>query len=74
MNYNEKAGLYTKIVNGRIALVRDIDPNYVATLEDGSKVTNLELMVKGKAPFDPKTGKRFDVHHVNQDRDGVLAI
>lgn len=70
----KKAGLYTKIVNGRIALVRDIDPNYVATLEDGSKVTNLELMVKGKAPFDPKTGERFDVHHVNQDRDGVLAI
>lgn len=73
-NVYKNAGLYTKMVNGRLALVRDIDPNYVATLEDGTKISNLELMANGKAPFDPVTGKRFDLHHINQDKDGVLAI
>lgn len=73
-NVYKNAGLYTKIVNGRIALVRDIDPNYIATLEDGTQISNLELMARGNAPFDPATGKRFDLHHINQDRDGVLAI
>ena len=73
-NVYKNAGLYTKVVNGRVALVRDIDPNYIATLEDGSKISNLELMANGKAPFDPVTGKRFDLHHINQDKDGVLAI
>lgn len=70
----KNAGLYTKMINGRIALVRDIDPNYIATLEDGTHISNLELMERGKAPFDPVSGKRFDLHHINQDRDGVLAI
>ncbi len=73
-NVYKNAGLYTRMVNGNLALVRDIDPYYVATLEDGTKITNLQLMEKGKAPFDAVTGKRFDLHHINQDKDGVLAI
>ena len=73
-NVYKKAGLYTKMVNGKIALVRDIDPNYVVTLEDGTQVTNLQLMANGKAPFDPVTGQRYDLHHINQEKDSVLAI
>ncbi len=73
-NVYKNAGLYTNMVNGRLALVRDIDPNYIATLEDGTRISNLELMANGKAPFDPITGKRFDLHHINQDKDSVLAI
>ncbi|MCH5249552.1 MAG: HNH/ENDO VII family nuclease [Lachnospiraceae bacterium] len=78
-SYNEyevykNAGLYTKMVNGKLALVRDIDLNYITELSDGTKVTNLELMRDGKAPFDPATGKRYQLHHINQEVDGTLAI
>ena len=73
-NVYKNAGLYTKMVNGRLALVRDIDPNYVVTLQDGTKITNLELMKKGKAPYDALTGQQFNLHHINQEKDGVLAI
>ncbi len=70
----KKAGLYTKIVNGKMALVRDIDPDYVVTLKDGTKTTNLELMKDGKAPYDSVTGEQLDLHHINQEPDGTLAI
>lgn len=73
-NVYKNAGLYTKMVNGKIALVRDIDPNYIATLENGTQVSNLELMANGKAPFDPVTGQRYDLHHINQEKDSLLAI
>lgn len=73
-NVYKNAGLYTKMVNGRLTLVRDIDPDYVVTLKDGTRITNLELMSKGKAPFDAKTGQQLNLHHINQEKDGVLAI
>lgn len=78
-NYNEyevykNAGLYTKMVNGKLALVRDIDLNYVTELSDGTRVTNLELMRNGKAPIDPATGKTYQLHHINQEVDSTLAI
>jgi len=73
-NVYKKAGLYTKTVNGRTLLVRDIDPNYEVTLKDGTKITNRELMAKGNAPYDATTGVQIDLHHINQDRDGALAM
>lgn len=39
------AGLKPVMVNGRTALVQNIDLNYVSTLPDGSEVTNLVRML-----------------------------
>lgn len=68
------AGLYTKMVDGKLALVRDIPLDYVSELPNGEKVTNLVRMQKGYAPIDPATGKAFQLHHVNQNANGTLAI
>ena len=70
----KEAGLKPVMVNGRIALVQNIDLNYVSTLPDGSEVTNLVRMQKGYAPLDPATGKAYQLHHINQDPNGTLAI
>lgn len=70
----KEAGLYTKMVNGRLALVRNIDLKYVSELPNGEKVTNLARMQKGYAPIDPSTGKSYQLHHINQDPNGTLAI
>ena len=69
----KNAGLYAKMVDGKLALVQDIDLNYVSQYK-GQPITNLELMQKGMAPIDPVTGKAFELHHVNQEIDGTLAI
>ena len=69
----KKAGLVSKEVNGKVALVRDIDLNYVSKL-GGKKVTNLERMLNGYAPLDPATGKAYQLHHIGQKSDAALAI
>ena len=68
------AGLRTQMVNGKLALVRDMDLNYKSSLPDGTEVTNLQRMQKGYAPLDPATGKAYQLHHINQDPNGTLAI
>lgn len=70
----KNAGLYTKMVNGKLALVRNIDLEYVSELPTGEKVTNLVRMQKGYAPLDPATGKAYQLHHINQNPNGTLAI
>ncbi len=67
----KSAGLYTQNVNGATALVRDIDLNYV---DPESGMTNLERMEKGLAALDPATGKAYQLHHIGQKNDSVLAI
>ena len=67
------AGLTAKMVNGRTALVQDVDLNYVTKL-GGKNVTNLERMTQGYAPIDPATGKAYQLHHIGQKADGTLAI
>ena len=64
------AGLETMIVNGKTALVQDIDLNYIGA--DGK--TNLQLMLSGNSPVDPLTGKAYELHHVGQSNDSILAI
>jgi len=67
----QKAGLHEQEVDGRICLVRDdIDPNYV---DEKTGLTNQELMEKGRAPIDAKTGERIELHHIGQDYDSPLA-
>ncbi len=70
----KKAGLYTKQISGKTALVRDIDLEYVSELPDGTKITNLEKIKKGLAPVDPSTGKVYQLHHIGQKSDGALSI
>lgn len=69
----KNAGLYAKMVNGRTALVRDIDLKYASEL-DGKMITNLERMKKGYPPIDPVTGKPYQLHHINQNPEGTLAV
>lgn len=70
----KEAGLYTKTVNGKPALIRDIDLKFVSELPDGRKVTNLQRMRAGYAPLEPSTGKAYQLHHIGQKSDGALAI
>lgn len=67
------AGLRAAMVNGRIALVQDIDLTFESDLA-GKTVTNLERMEQGYAPIDPATGKYYQLHHIGQKADGSLAI
>ena len=68
------AGLKPVMVNGKTALVQNIDLNYVSQLPDGTEVTNLVRMQKGYAPLDPATGKAYQLHHIGQKADGTLAV
>lgn len=70
----KKAGLKPVMVNGRVALVQNIDLNHVSQLPDGTEVTNLVRMQKGYAPLDPATGKAYQLHHIGQKADGTLAV
>lgn len=73
-NVYKNAGLKAQMVNGKLALVQDIDLNFKSTLANGTEVTNLERMRQGLAPLDPATGKYYQLHHINQNADGTLAI
>ena len=70
-NICKQAGLTNKVVNGRTALVRNIDLNYV---DEITGKTNLELMKLGYAPVDPTTGTKYQLHHIGQKADSTLAI
>lgn len=69
----KKAGLRSTKINGKAILSRDIDIHAKFKKADGSFETNLQRMLDGRAPLDP-TGKSYELHHVNQENDGVLAI
>ena len=66
----KSAGLTAKMVNGKTALVRQIDLNYI---DDLTGKTNLQLMQEGYAPYDP-TGQKYQLHHIGQRNDSPLAI
>ncbi len=62
-------GLRTEMINGKIALIQDIDLNFV----DDLGRTNLERMAKGLAPLDPN-GVPYELHHITRKIDSPLAI
>lgn len=73
----KQAGLRVDMVNGKSALIRDIDPNYKSPNSKGVMETNLERMKQGKPPrYKGPDGKpkSFELHHVNQDPEGTLAL
>jgi len=61
--------LSSEMINGRTALVRKIDLNYV----DKNGMTNLQRIMNKKAPLDP-TGIPYELHHIGQSNDSPLAI
>ena len=64
-------GVFSKIINGNPAIIRKIDPDYI---KPGQKLTNLQRMQQGYAPIDPETNLAYELHHVGQKQDSVLAI
>lgn len=66
----QKAGLIPKMVDGKMALIRQIDLDFV----DEKGYTNLERMQKGWAALDPATGKAYELHHIGQKQNSTLAI
>lgn len=67
----KEAGLTTKMVGNKNALIRDID---LAFKDPNSGMTNLERMRKGLSALDPATGEAYELHHVGQNMDSTLAI
>lgn len=63
------SGLYGKVIDGKQAIVRDIDLDFVM---DGK--SNLDRMLEGSAPIDPETGIRYELHHMGQTQDATIAI
>ncbi len=68
-NILKDAGLQTHMVNGKAALIRNID---LSTVDEFGR-SNLERMIEGLAPLDP-TGIPYELHHVGQQMDSTLAI
>ena len=66
----EKANLSPSIINGRQCLIKSIDLGYV---DPKTGMTNRELMQRGRAPIDSKTGEKIELHHMNQDKDAPFA-
>lgn len=65
----KKAGINSRIINGKTALVRKIDLDFI----DEMGRTNLVRMQQGLAPLD-STGIPYELHHIGQEVDSTLAI
>jgi len=63
------AGLTSKMINNKTALVQNIDLN----ITDDVGRTNLLRMKQGLPPLD-STKTPFQLHHVGQNSDGTLAM
>lgn len=66
----KNADLQEAEINGKKCLVKNIDMDYV---DPKTGLTNRELMEKGRAPIDAKTGEKIELHHMGQDKDGPFA-
>ena len=65
-----KRGLYRKWWIGKMALIRQIDLDFV----DEKGQTNLTRMQQGLAALDPATGEAYQLHHIGQKMDSTLSI
>ena len=64
------ADLHEAVVNGRACLIKKIDFNYI---DPKPNKTNAWLLKNNKAPIDPATGERIELHHMGQDYDGPFV-
>lgn len=69
-NICKDAGLTPQMIDGKMALVRKIDLDFV----DEMGRTNLQRMQQGLAALDPTTGQSYQLHHIGQEMDSTLAI
>lgn len=69
----KKAGLIETLIDGKPALIRNIDLTYKSELA-GKTVTNLERMKQGFAAINPATGQAYELHHIGQSVDSSLAM
>ena len=69
-NICKDAGLAPQMINGKAALVRNINMDFI----DDFGRTNLQRMEQGLAALDPTTGQAFQLHHIGQKMDSTLAI
>ena len=65
----KKAGLTTKMIDGKAALIREINLNF----KDEFGRINLQRMQEGLSALDP-TGVPYELHHIGQRQDSTLAI
>lgn len=66
----KNADLYEVEIDGKKCLVKKIDMDYV---DPKTGLTNRELMERGRAPYDSKTGEKIELHHMNQEYDAPLV-
>ena len=62
-------GIYPKLVDGKTALIREIDLNQV----DEFGRTNMQRIAEQLSPLDPD-GIPYELHHIGQKADSTLAI
>lgn len=68
-NICRDAGIYPEMINGKTALLREIDLNQV----DEIGRTNAQRIAEKLAPLDPD-GIPYELHHIGQHTDSTLAI
>lgn len=66
----QKAGLVPKMVDGKMALIRPIDLDFV----DEKGQTNLTRMQQGLAALDPATGEEYQLYYIVESRQSTIAI
>ena len=66
----QKAGLVPKMVNGKMALIRQIDLDFVDEMGN----TNLTRMQQGLAALDPATGEEYQLYYIIEKRESTIAI
>ncbi len=66
----KNAGLRESEIDGRKCLIKEIDMDYV---DPKTGMTNRQLMDNGRAPIDPKTGDKIELHHMGQKYDSPFA-
>lgn len=64
-------GLNCTIVNGKASLIQKID---LDDFVDESGHTNRMRISQGKSPIDPKSGTVYELHHLDQEKGGVLVM
>lgn len=69
-NICKEAGLTTQMINGKVALVQNVDLGFI----DDLGRTNLQRMNQGLSALDKATGQAFELHHIGQKMDSTLAI
>ena len=64
------AGLNTEMINGRTALTQSID---LESVVDDAGRTNVQRIKDGLSPIDPATGHAYELHHIGQKSDSIIA-